>query len=441
MHESRAARARFRNTANLTAALLLLAPLGAHAQISLSTAVDLAEKSSPAVHGAEASVKKATEVLAESRDVYVPNFLLGVSPGYAYGFPLGYPSFFNASSQSLIISWSQRDYTRAARAALESAKLGLKDQQQQVALDVALDYIELDYDLKAVAALNDENAHAGKLISIERERVQAGVDPRVTELQAELTAAQVDLKRIQIENDADAMRQKLAHLTGLPAAGLTSVSSSIPPPPAAESLAGISDQSAPNDAGVAAAFANAKSKYFLSFGDAKQNYRPLISFGAQYALFEKTPGYSEYYKNFQYNNVELGVQITFPLFDAIRRAKARESAADAFHAQADADSALNVLTEQRSSLQHSIRELGAQQHLAEIQSELAQEQLKTVETQLTSGTGMPGTQPPTPREAEQAHIEERERFGDVLTSNLSLMKAELSLLRATGQIEDWIGHP
>ncbi len=448
MPVSRAVRAQLRKAADRGTRAILLTlvslaagavPLAARAQISLSTAVDLAEKSSPAVRSAEANVKKATEALAESQDAYIPNFALGASPGYAYGFPFGYPSLFSATSQSIVLSFPQRDYIRAARAGLDSARLSLKDQQQQVALDTAVAYVELDYDLKAIAALDEENSHATKLVSIEQDRVQAGVDPRVTELQAELTAAQVNLKRIQMQNDADAMRQKIAHLTGLPAAGFTTVSSSIPQAPTADSLASINDQSAPNDPGVAAAFANAKSKLYTSFGDARQNYRPLITFGAQYSLFEKFADYTRYFPTgFQYNNVAIGMAVQFPLFDAARRAKARESAADALHSQADADSALNILTEQRSSLQHSILELGAQQRVAEVQNQLAQEQLKTIETQLTNGTGTTGSQPITPREAEQAHIEERERYGDVLTTDFSLMKAELSLLRATGQIEDWV---
>jgi outer membrane protein TolC len=91
--------------------------------------------------------------------------------------------------------------------------------------------VELDYDLREIAVLEEETGFAGTLVQIEQDRVQAGVDPRVTELQAELTAAQVDEKRIHLLGDAEAMRQKLAHLTGLPAIGLTSVSASIPPPP------------------------------------------------------------------------------------------------------------------------------------------------------------------------------------------------------------------
>jgi outer membrane protein TolC len=439
MDESKPVRSGTRSLpARIAAVLLVLTPVAAGAQISLSTAVDLAEKSSPSVRGAVANVQRAIAVLAETKDAYIPNFVLGVSPGYAYGFPLGYPSLFNASAQSLVLSWPQRDYVRAARAGVNSANLNLKDVQQQVELDVALDYVQLDYDLKEIAALEEENSYAGTLVQIEQERVGAGVDPRMSELEAELTAAQVEEKRIQLENDAEAMRQKLAHLTGLPTIGLTTVSSSIPAAPTADALGNADPQTVANNPGVSAAYANAKSKWFTAFGDAKQNFRPLAAFGAQYALFEKTPGYTEYYKNFQYNNVELGVQITFPLFDATRRAKTRESTAEAAHAEADADAARDILSEQASTMRDNVRELAAQQRVARVQSQIAQEQLKTVETELTQGTGLPNAPPVPPTQAQKARIEERHDYLEMLEANLSMTKVELNLMRVTGQIDAWV---
>lgn len=422
----------------LAALLLLMMPLAAGAQISLSTAVEMAEKSSPTVRSALASVQRAEASLAETRDVFIPNFLLGGSPGYSYGFPLGYPSLFNVNSQSLVFSFSQRDYLRASRSGLAAANLNLKDVQQQVALDVALAYVELDHDLLETTALDEEHTYSGTLVQIEQQRVDAGVDPRIAELQAELTAAQIDEKRIHLQNDADEMRQKLAHLTGLPATDLTTNSSSVPPAPNFSADADSDQQTAENNPGIAAAYANAKSKLYMSFGDSRQNYRPTAQFGAQYSLFAKYNNYAEYFRAFQYNNFGLGVQLTIPLFDASRRAKARESQAEAVHAQAEADSSRDLLSEQTLTMRRTIRELSAQQRVAELQTELAQEQLKTVETELTNGPGTANAQPVTPKQAQQAHIEERERYEDQLDANFSLMKVELNLLRVTGQITDWI---
>lgn len=420
------------------AILLLLMPLASHAQISLSTAVDLAEKSSPAVRGAAANVQKAAAGLEESKDVFIPNFLMGGSPGYSYGFPLGYPSLFNVNSQSLVFSFSQPDYIRAAHSALRAARLSLQDTQQQVALDVSLAYVELNHDIEEISALDEEKGYADELVQMEEQRVQAGVDPRVSELETELRAAQVDEKRVHLENDAEEMRQKLAHLTGLPAAGLTTATNSIPAAGSVNLNAADDTQTAESNPGVRAAYANAKSRFYTAFGDKRQNYRPLVSLGAQYSLFAKFNNYSEFFQRFQYNNFGIGFQLTIPLFDATRRAKARESAADAFHAQADADASRDVLSEQTLAMRRSILELNAQQRVAQIQSELAQEQLKTVESELANGSGSANAQPVTPIQAQQAHIAERERYEDMLDANFSVLKVELNLLRMTGQIDNWI---
>lgn len=417
---------------------LVFLPLAATAQISLSTAVDLAVKNSAAVRSAQASVQRAAGGVSEARDAYLPNFVFGANPGYVYGYPLGYPSLFEATSQSLLFSFSQPDYIRSARTGLKSAMLSLQDAEQQAALDVALDYVQLNHDLEMIAALDEEKGYADGLVRIEQDRAQAGVDPQVAELQAELTAAQVDEKRIHLENDADDMRQKIGHLTGLPATGLTTVSASIPAEPV---LPGAADDqpSIEKNPGVAAAYANAKSKLYTAWGDDRQNLRPLISFGAQYSLFEKFANYQQYFpKGLQYNNAAIGVVVTLPFFDATRRAKARESAADAAKAEADADASRNVLSEQTSVMRHALRELAAQKKVALLQSQLDEAQLKTVETQLTNGTGSPGAAPVTPREAQQAHIKERESYQDMLEANFSLLKVELNLMRATGQLSSWL---
>ena len=179
--------------AGLAAVLFLLAPVSGMAQISLSTAVDLAEKHSTAVRSARAEVDRAAAGVAQSRDAYAPSVVLGSSVGSPpYGFPLGNPDIYDVNAESLLFSFSQPDYIRAARSGLRAANMSLKDAQQQVALDVALDYVELDHDLKEIAALHEESDFAASLVQIEQDRVRAGVDSRATELQAELTAAQVD---------------------------------------------------------------------------------------------------------------------------------------------------------------------------------------------------------------------------------------------------------
>ena len=120
----------------------LLWETGAHAQISFYTAVDLALRNSTPVRISAANVQHAEAAVMESIDAYRPSFSVGSSLGYSYGFPVGQPSIYSVSANSLAFSFSQPDYIRSARAALLATQLQLKDRRQQVILDTALDYIE-----------------------------------------------------------------------------------------------------------------------------------------------------------------------------------------------------------------------------------------------------------------------------------------------------------
>ena len=408
----------------------------ARAQVSLPSVVDLALQNSTQVHIAMANVQRALAGLSESKDAYLPSFVLGSSLGYSYGFPVGQPSVYNIGSQSLLFSFSQPDYIRAARASLRSAELNLKDGEEQVALDTAMAYVQLDNDLREIAALDEEKGFAEKLVEIEQERLRAGVDGRMELTKAELTSAQVDQKRLHIEDDANLMRQKLAHLTGLPATNFTPDSKSIPADPTI--LAGDNGDQVGANAAIQAAYANAKSKTMVSFGDAKQNYRPQFAFGAEYNRYAEFNNYAEYYLRFQHNNFDIGVQITIPLFDASRRAKARESAAEAVRANAEADQAKNQVSEQVLSMRHSIEELKVQRRVAELKSELAGEQLAAIQSQLQNGSGSPNGPQVTPKDEELARIEERERYQDALDASFQVTSVELNLMRSLGEIQDWV---
>ena len=416
----------------------LIGVSSAAGQISLSSAVGLALQNSTQVRIAASDVQRATAALAEVRDAYVPNLQIGSSLGYTYGFPVGQPSIVNVSSQSLFYSFSQPDYVRASRAALKAAELSLRDSRDQVTLDCALAYVQLDADTREVAVLDEEKADAEKLVSIERDRLVAGVDSRMEETRAEITSAQIDISRLNIEDDAGDQRQKLSHLTGLPPASFIPDPKSIPPVPDLGNSDALAAQAISSNAGIQAADANAKSKLEVSRGDENQNYRPQLGFGLAYSRYAEFNNYNQYYLRFQHNNFDVGVQITFPIFDFGHRAKARESAADANHAVIEAQQTKNQASERVASLRHGLEELKAQQRLAQLQSEYAQEQLQAIRTELTSGTGSSSTAPVTPKDEELARIQAQQRYQDALSANLSLLRAQLDLLRTIGSIQDWI---
>jgi outer membrane protein TolC len=414
----------------------LITGTGAPAQVSFYTAVDLALRNSTQLRISTADVQHAEAALTESKDAYMPSFLGGSSLGYSYGFPVGQPSIYSVTAQSLAFSFSQPDYIRSARAALLSAQLQLKDTRQQVILDTAMDYIQLSTVAQQTTALDQEAGFVRKLVEIEDERVDAGVDNKVELTQARLTEAQIALRRLHMADQAELLRARLAHLTGLSPGDIVSDPHTIPNAPAI-SLEGDVMQ---DNSGVKAAYAAAQSKLFAAFGDARQNNRPRLGFGLQYNRYAKFNNYSEYYLRFQHNNFNVGIEITMPVFDATLKAKAKGASAEAVLASAQADQLRNQAEEQTLRLQKSVAELAAQEKVAELQNELAQDQLDAITTQLRLGSGSPGTAgaaAPLPKDEQGARISERNYFVDLLDTQFHLTQARLSLLRSVGRIEDW----
>ena len=413
--------------------VILLAHNGARAQVSFYTAVDLALRNSTQVRISAAAVQHAEAAVMESVDAYKPSFSVGSSLGYSYGFPVGQPSIYTVNAQSLAFSFSQPDYIRSARSALLATQLQLKDTRQQVILSSAMDYIELANTSQQITALDQETGFVRKLVEIESERVDAGLDSKVELTQARLTEAQIALRRLHLGDRAELARARLAHLTGLNPDDIVPEPQTVPKTPAISLAEGAAANS-----GVEAAYASAKSKLYIAFGDARQNNRPIFAFGGEYNRYAKFNNYNEYFLRFQHNNFNVGIQITMPLFDATRKARAKGSSAEAAQATAQADQERDQAAEQILQLQKSVAELTAQERVAELQNELAQDQLDTITAQLQLGTGgASGAVAPLPKDEQGAQISERSYFVDMLGTQFQLMQARLSLLRSVGRIEDW----
>jgi outer membrane protein TolC len=415
-------------------------PTLVHAQVSLPTVVDLAQRNSTSVRLAAADVDKATAALKQVDDAYMPSLTIGSQVGYSHGFPSGQPSVASATMQSLVYSSSQRQYTKAACAGLQAANLALKDAREQVALDVSTAYIEMDTVGTELTSARQQEEFATNLVNIETKRSEAGVDSNLDLLQARLTAAQLRLKRLHLEARAATLAKQIAVLTGMPIGSITPDHASIPEIPAI-----TAETPARSTAGIDSASAMAQSKQLKARGDQLATNHLQIGFGAVYNYdSNELNSYSTYYKNFTPNNVSFGLQIQFPLFDLARHAIAKQSAADALRAKVEAEQARDQNDVQIASLTGNIAELDAQAEVATLKRQISAEQLKAVLTQLELGNGAssgPNAQPQaTPKSEQLARIDERQKYEDALDASFDLAKARLSLLRALGHMEDWLNE-
>jgi outer membrane protein TolC len=417
--------------------LAAVAPMAASAQISLGTAVFLAQRHSTAVRIAEADVLKTQAALSETRDVYVPSvsFTSGLPAVPSVGFLGGLPSIFSASMQSLVFSPSQRHYINAARAGLRAASLSLKDAREQAALDASTNYIEMDTVNRELDAAREQQDYAERAATIEQERAESGVDPLSDLLQARLTVAELKLRRIHLESRLRVLAKQLSVLTELPVAAIVPDHGSIPEIPQvhAESLAG-------EPPGVESARLLAESKQKVAKADSLYTLMPQVSFSAQYARYTTLLNNADtYYAHpLKSDNFGSGFNIQVPLFDIGHHAKAEGSAADALRATVEAEQAQRQNEVQIAMLSGNIRELDAMAEVSSLKQQIAAEQLKSVQSQLQYGNGDSGRQQLSPKAEQSARIDERQKMIDALDAGFDLSKARLGLLRALGHMDDWL---
>jgi outer membrane protein TolC len=395
--------------------------------------------SDPKIRAAQASVDKAHASISEVRDAYIPSASITGGYGKSVGVPLSVPVVFSIASQSLLFNFSQRDNFRAAAAGLQSATLAWQDARQKVAEDVTNTYVNLSNAQQRQAAMAQEYSFANRLVQIVNERVEAGTDTRMELLRTRRTVAQIHLQQLQIDDDVATLTDHLVHLTGIAADAITIDPKSIPALPSLDSI--TLDNS--DNAGIQSAFANAKSKQESAFGEARYRFRPQISFGANYSRISTTgTNYVLYYPafkdNLSNNAASIGFQIQVPIFDRAHQDRAKGATADAAKARFDAEEMRNRFLEDRFKLSHSTAQLAAHRDLARIDFELAQEQINIVLVELSSSNTVPDRPQITPKDDQNARLQERARYIDLLEAQFQLDQAQISLMRQTGQLEAWL---
>ena len=407
--------------------------------MSFTSAIDLALRNSPRVKIAGDDVNKALASLSETKSVFIPNLSASVAVGPSYGITTSVPTIFTVNSQSLIFNFSQRDYIRAAQAALQASSAAFMDVREQVEEDTAIIYISLDRAEQRQVAMVDQYGYALKLVSIVQDRLGAGMDTSLGLKQARRTAVQIRLQQLQLEDEIASLRDHLSHLVGLPADRFQTVSNSFPSSPDDFPKQTADLNAYPDSPAVLSAEDNARAKREQAFGDSRYTWRPLIAFSAQYGRISPINNVSTYYNlKGNYDTAYAAAQIQVPFFDKTHQAKARESMADAQRAEHTAEFLRDQQSETRIKLQHSIAELATRAELAEIDLGIAQDQVNAILVQLGSGNGTSSISQLTPKDELNARIQERQRYLEALDATLQMREAQIYLLRQTGQLQGWL---
>ncbi len=413
--------------------VLLLAALTsalAHAEpVTFKRAIELAIRNSTAVNSADVDVNRLQATYQEARDQYVPQVYFGSGLAYSFGFPLGEPSLFKVSSTSLLINQAQREFIKAARSDVRAATLNKQEKRGQVVLETALSYSELDKNEASINVLRQQEDAALKFEEIEQQRIHAGVDAPIELTKAKLNTARIRLKIAELIAGADTLRMRLSQLTGLPAKEFETISESIPRLPEVSQDEDLATRAVNFSPAVASAKELASAKLFQARGEHKQLY-PAVDLVGQYARFTKYNNYDQYYKTFKRNNGAIGIEIRFPFLNKGQKDHSEAAYADALRARKDVDAAKEQVSTETLKLQRSVAQLSAAREVAKLEYQLAQNNTEAMQAKVEAGQA-------TLRDQQQAQLDENDKYSTLLDATYELEKAQMQLLKQTGDLEKW----
>ncbi|MGO9402357.1 MAG: TolC family protein [Terriglobales bacterium] len=417
------------------AAVLLMMTRGEADPLPLERAIRLALDHSTSSAIANADVQRAFASYRELRDNYLPQLFAGSGLGYTYGYPLSIegsaPALGNVVVQSSVYNPAQRQFLGAAKIDWHTSELQNKDQRSAVIQDVALTYAELAKWEARLTRLRQDEAQAQQMEQAVVERLQGGVDSAVDLNKAKLVAARVRLHQAEARGSADVLRRHLSTLTGLPVSSIEIEPETIPalPPVAAEQ--DLSEKAIAISPTVKIAEQHSLAEAMRASGE-HRSLLPSIDLSAQYARFSTFNNYTRYFPagTFQRDNATIGFAFRIPLFNASQRARADAAEAEAIKAKKQADAARDQVAEETLKLQRAAEQLEAAREVAQLEYQLAQSGLEAAQTRIDAKTG-------TLHELADARAQAAERFLLFQDADFEYQRVRMTLLRATGDLENW----
>ncbi len=290
-------------------------------------------------------------------------------------------------------------------------------------------YAELDKLTTSANVLDQQEAAAVKVEQIVEDRVRAGVDSEVELTKARLGKARVHMHLAEAQESADVLRLRLSQLTGLPATGIETVTESIPALPEVKQDDDLQARALTSSPAIKIADQMAAASELRAKGEHKRNY-PAVDLVAGYALLARYNHYDQFFKTFERNSGLIGVAIRFPFLNFADRGHAQVADADALKARKEAEGVKERVISETLRLQRSVKRLAAGRDVAKLEYQLARSDVDAVRAKVEAGTA-------SLRDEQAARVTENERYAAFLNASFELDRAQMQLLRATGDLEKW----
>lgn len=402
--------------------------------LSLHQAVTLALQNSRDVKLAQVQYSVALGEVHVAKAEFLPNLYTGSGLAYTHGFPAlpggQPPSIFELDYTEAFFNPLLKGQQHAAEDRAKNRKLELDRIKDDVTVRTASTYLELAKIRHSLDLLRAEQASGGKILEAIRDRVAANQELPIEITRTQLTVARVEESIVKLEDRGDYLESQLRDLTGLPETQTLEVE------PADESFneklataqseSEIEEMAIQNDRSLAEAENERAAREQMYKGE-KGSYWPTVNIVGEYSILSKFNNYSEFYKHFERNNINVGVQIQIPVFSSkthanVALAKSQLSEAEVMLSNKRQQVRFDVQQKARS-----VRELDATREVARLDLQLAQETLEQEQAKFDQNRI-------TLQEIEQARLDENAKWVALLDADFARQQAQLTLLQATGQL-------
>jgi outer membrane protein TolC len=244
---------------------------------------------------------------------------------------------------------------------------------------------------------------------------------------AQLTKAQVVQRILQLEGREDELEVFLRYQLGLSDGQAMEVSPEELPGDAVQAGDNLVALAMTNNASLQMAESDVRAKEFRLKGE-KRGYFPTLEFVSVYSVLAKFNNYDQFFRTFQRNNLNAGINVQVPLFNAHTKAAIGLAQVHLDASKASlANKKMEVTAEVRQKTRR-VRERDAGKEVARLELQLAQQNVTVLQAQFTEGKL-------NLREVEKARLEENEKWMAYLDANFQKQQAQLDLLRTAGQLD------
>jgi len=435
-HAQTAPAGRISNTFQMQAPAQTALPAGGEAQggpvaLTLKGAIEMALRNSKDIQVAKLQASVADHASQLSKSDFLPNVYAGSGAGYTYGIPETpggrAPSIFNVTYTEQIYNQPLRGQGKELEEQARSQKILLEDVKNGVILRTAMAYLELGKVRHSLELLRAEIESAEKILQVTQERQGEGYELPVEVTKAQLTKAQVTQRVLQLEGREDELEVFLRGQLALGDEQAIEVTPEDLPGEAEQEGANLVAMAMINNAGLLMAESDVRAKEFRLKGE-KKGYLPTLQAVSTYSLLAGWNNFSEFYKKFQRNNFNAGVQVQVPIFSAKTRESISLAQINLETAQANLSSKKTQVSAEVRQRTRRLRERDAAKEVARLELQLAQQNIGILQTQFAEGKV-------NLREVERARLEENEKWMAYLDANFRRQQAQLDLLKTAGQLD------